>query len=193
MRWGALGLLVPVLMLADYYLTLAGAVLQKRRHAEHFEQQSYELNPVWQRSVAQRRWFNPRHLFLVVLVTCLVVFLLESGDVPDDAAQCLIAGLFVAQGMVVGRHLSNLLVFRRMDRYPDEVTGRVTMSHSLTLAVSTFQYLVVVVPVAVLAALDPTPTTFGGVAGAIAVLLAHGFWIWRHRRALRRQAAAAAQ
>src|SRR5262245_6019846 len=55
-------LLVPVLMVLDYYLTLYGAHLAEQSYRRHFKTEHYELNPIWQRAVARRRWINLWHL-----------------------------------------------------------------------------------------------------------------------------------
>ena len=180
-------LLSPVLMVADYFLTLAAATIHERRHAKQFPQENYELNPVWQKSIAQRKWFNPRHLFLVALTCGLLALLFEVTALPDPLAECLLGALFVAEGMLVGRHVSNILIYRRMARTPEQVTGQVTMSHAVTLSVSAYHYLTVAVPLVLVALVDPTPAVLGGVLGAVSMFLAHGIWIWRHRRTLARQ------
>jgi hypothetical protein len=86
-------------------------------------------------------------------------------------------------GMIVGRHLSNILIFRRFARRPEEVSGQVVMAHSLVLSISTFHYLVVAVPVAMIAVFCPTPFTIGGAVAAVSVFYVHYVWILRHKRA----------
>ena len=102
---------------------------------------------------------------------------------PDPAAECFFGCLFVFFGMVIGRHLSNIPIFRRFSRRPEEISGQLVMAHSLALAVSTFQYLVATVPVAIIAIFSPTPFALGGVAGAILVFVVHCVWILRQKKA----------
>ena len=64
-------ILVPAFMLADYFLTLAGAVLRDRKYSDHFKTEHYEMNPLWQKDVARKKWLNPRHIVLVVVVSCV--------------------------------------------------------------------------------------------------------------------------
>ena len=42
----------PPFMLADYFLTLAGAAQKERKYDDHFKTEHYELNPTWQKDVA---------------------------------------------------------------------------------------------------------------------------------------------
>lgn len=71
-------LLVPLMLLADYYLTVLGAAQRQKVYAQHFRTQHYELNPLWQRSNARLQRFNPRHILLVLLVSAALA--LVAGD-----------------------------------------------------------------------------------------------------------------
>ena len=168
-------------MLADYFLTVWGAVLKEKGYGNHFKLEHYELNPVWQKSISQKRWVNPQHILLTLLISCALGVLLELGALPDPASECLFGCLFVFFGIIVGRHLSNILVFRRLARRPEEISGQLVMAHSLALSMSTFQYLVAAIPVAMTAIFSPTPFSLGGAAGAVLVFVAHAVWILRYK------------
>ncbi|HCE45746.1 MAG TPA: hypothetical protein DET40_19560 [Lentisphaeria bacterium] len=52
-------LLLPMPMFSDYFLTLLGAVMKDKKYCEHLKTQHYELNPVWQVNIAQKKYsFN---------------------------------------------------------------------------------------------------------------------------------------
>src|SRR5690242_2440703 len=87
-------LLLPLLMFADYFLTVLGAVLRDKGYSNHFKLEHYELNPVWQKSIRQKRWVNPRHILLTLFVSFGFSALLEFGDVPKPMAECLFGCLF---------------------------------------------------------------------------------------------------
>ncbi|MBK8921077.1 MAG: hypothetical protein IPM81_06140 [Saprospirales bacterium] len=53
-------LLLPVFMLADYFLTLAGAIQAEKKYSHHFQTEQYELNPAWQPRL------GPRHLLITI-------------------------------------------------------------------------------------------------------------------------------
>ena len=176
-------LLLPALMFADYFLTIWGAVLKDKGYGKHFKVEHYELNPMWQKAISRKRWINPRHILLTLLISGILSLLLESGGLPEPMPDCLFGFLFVFFGMIVGTHLSNIMIFRRFARHPEEITGQVVMAHSLTLSISTFHYLVVAIPVAMIAIFNPTPFTVGGAVGAASVFGVHCVWILRHKRA----------
>ena len=180
-------ILLPLLMLADYFLTVWGAVLKDKGYGKHFKVEHYELNPVWQKSISEKRWVNPRHLLLTLFTSSLLAALLELGGLPDPAVEGMFGCLFVFFGIIVGRHLSNILTFRLFARRPGDISGQLTMAHSLALSTSTFQYLVAAIPVAMVAIFSPTPFSLGGAVGAVLIFVVHAVWIWRHKKAFNPQ------
>ena len=183
-------LLLPILMFADYLLTVLGAKWREVKYGEHFKTEHYELNPIWQAQISRKQWFNPRHIILVTLICGALGGLIELRDVSNALAEGILGCLFVAFGTIIGRHLSNLLVFQRFAHAPTEISGQVTMAHSLVLAISTYQYLVVVVPLGIIATMSPTPYVVGGLGGSVLVLVIHWTWIYRYRKKLSKHGAA---
>jgi hypothetical protein len=180
-------LLVPVLMLLDYYLTLLGAHLAEQSYRRHFKTEHYELNPIWQRAVAGRRWLNVRHLVLVLLVTGILVVLAEvlvvdTGELDIALLNGLLGFLFTLYGLLLGRHLSNILTFLHLARHPDEVAGEVRLSHRYVLLLSLYQLLVAAVPIAMIAVFSTGPFVLGALAGVLALMLVKAYWLVRARR-----------
>jgi hypothetical protein len=183
-------LLIPVLMLCDYWLTVAGARAREGVYADHFKTQHYELNPVWQTAIARKRWFNPRHVGLTLVIAALFYGAGEYLLTDDDPVFAFVIGaLLVVFGAVNGRHLSNLATFAWIRRHPDELSGSIAMSHGLVLWLSTFQYLGLLLPLALLALCAPTPHVLGGLVGIAFLMLVHLGWILRWRRRTRETAA----
>lgn len=175
-------ILAPILMFADYFLTVLGAVWREGTHSRYFKTRHYELNPAWQREIAGKRWFNPRHIVLTLLLCGILAGLIEFGDLPEALVQAVLGFVFIVFGTIIGRHLSNLLTFRRLGRGAGEISGYVTMSHALTLSISMYQYLVAVIPLGIIAAFNPTPFVLGGLGGAVLVMLVHLAWLRRHKK-----------
>jgi len=88
-------LLIPVLMLCDYWLTVAGARAREGAYAEHFKTRHYELNPLWQKAIARKRWFNLRHLGLTLAFGALFFHLGETALANDPVFDFIIGALFV--------------------------------------------------------------------------------------------------
>src|SRR5207302_3204738 len=89
-------LLLPVLMFVDYFMTVLGAVQRDKKYSHHFKVRHYELNPIWQTAIAQRKWFNVRHAVMVLVVSAILIGGLELGDVPDGFARAALGALIVA-------------------------------------------------------------------------------------------------
>jgi hypothetical protein len=176
-------LLVPVLMLTDYWLTVAGARLRDSGYATHFKMPSYELNPVWQKTIARKRWLNWKHLALTAIVGTGCVLLCE---IPNQRISDLFFGFVLAVlGLVNGRHMSNLALFAYVRRRPQTLSGTVTMSHELVLWLSLFQLAPVMLTLMLLWIIVPTPQVVGAVAGVAALSLVHLLWMrWYRRRGL---------
>jgi len=169
------------MMFSDYFLTVIGAIQKEKKYDEHFKTQHYELNPIWQEQISQKKWFNPRHIVLTVLVSAVLACLIEFGNMPASFVQGVLGCLFVIFGMIIGRHLSNIMVFRYLVKKPNDISGQVTMAHSFLLSISTYQYLVGVIPVVIIAFFTPTPYVIGGLVGAILILAVHAIWIQKHK------------
>ena len=86
-------LLLPILMFADYFLTVVGAVQKEKKYSNHFTVQNYELNPIWQQDIAQKKWLNLRHILFTVLITVLLIFLTEFFSISPPMTNLSYFGL----------------------------------------------------------------------------------------------------
>ncbi len=175
-------LFLPVLMLADYFLTVWSESLRVQKYAEHFRTEHFELNPVWQQDVSRIRWFNPRHLIKTVVLTALLAALVEFGELPPLLIQLMLGCLYVLFGMIIGRHLANLLIFRRLILRPGEIRGSVSMTHELVLALSAYQGIAVVIPLALVAYVSRNAFAVGGLAGVCLFFVVHWAWLRKYRK-----------
>ncbi|HEY6942984.1 hypothetical protein [Dokdonella sp.] len=177
-------LLAPVLMVADHLLTVAGARAREDGYSRHIHTEHYELNPVWQKEIARKRWFNPRHCVLVAAAAVAFYFIGEALPRGDDPAASFTAGMLLgAFGAINGRHLANLATFRYLRAHPDRaIVGTVTFSHEYVLRASLYQLFGVLSPIALLWLCRPEPMLAGAVAGIVLLMLLHLAWIARWRR-----------
>jgi hypothetical protein len=182
-------LLLPVAMIADYLLTIAGARLREGGHAEHFKTAHFELNPVWQQAVAQKRWFNPRHLVLTLVLSAILIACVETLPADMQVVRFLAGAMIGVQGAVIGRHLGNLATFLYVRRHPDSIAGSVTLQHELVLWLSLFQLGSLLVVSAVIAVYVPHAAVLGVFAGIALLALIHLIWIVRIRRLMERRGA----
>ena len=171
---------VPVLMLADYTLTILGAKEAAAVYRKHFVLASYELNPLWRQSVDQIRWFNPRHFFLVCLVTALLIAI-DQYPLPGIPIEFPLGMLYCVWGMICGRHLSNLLIFRFVNRHPEVISGEVQLSMRFGLKVSQYTHIGLAPLFIANAFLTPSEYSTGMAVGAVLIAFVHSIWAWRTR------------
>jgi hypothetical protein len=176
-HWGIWA--IPVLMVTDYLLTILGARASAKVYRQHFVLASYELNPLWRDSVDRTRWFNPRHMALVCVVT-VALLIADRSEIPGWALELLIGALLGAWGMLCGRHLTNLLIFHFLNRHPETVSGRVTMSLPLSLKMSQFTIFGTVPLFILTACLAPHPATIGIALGIGILTGVHSIWARPH-------------
>lgn len=169
-------LLVPIIMIADYYLTLIGAKLRERRYAQHWVTKHYELNPIWQKSVSNYKWINARFIFLVIILTVLLYYLTEVGTTNSWLIEGMLGFIFTLYAMIIGRHIYNLLMFRYLDKHSECVEGKIIMSYDLTLSVSQFQTIIVTLPLLVVSLFSGSCFAWGGTVALIVFILKHQVW-----------------
>jgi len=116
--------LVPVLMLADYYLTILFAWRVKCIH-ESADLAALELNPMWKSDVANLRLFNLRHLIHVVFFTVIFVLLSQAPEgFPRQFFLCLVGFCISLNAVFVGTHIHNLAVLRQIHFNDDHRSRR---------------------------------------------------------------------
>jgi hypothetical protein len=170
---------VPVLMLADYWLTILGARYARLVYRKHFVIRTYELNPTFRAAVDRLQWINFKHLCIVLVTTGSLMALdrwLQVPDLPFDYFQFLLGGLYGLFAMVCGRHLTNLLLFLYLNRHPETLAGEVRMSMSLVLRISQFTYVGFVPVLCITAAGAPDALTCGLLFGSVIIVLVHSTW-----------------
>ena len=177
-------LLVMILMFSDYYLTLFGAKLRDREYSKYFKVKYYELNPIWQRDIKNKKLFNIRLLLMLLFSFCFFIYIFEFDEMSDLFKEILIGALLTHYGMLTGRHISNIFTYNYTEKHPEELSGEITISHSYNLHTSIFQYSVAIVPIAIIAIVNQTPILVGCVLGALINIVIHFLWIKKYKNTI---------
>lgn len=140
-------ILLPILMIADYYLTILGAVLHKKRYGQHFMIETYEMNPYYREQIDSNSLLNFRFAFNIVLNFSIVflVSLLFTGK-HEFVYQILIGFYLTLFGYIVGLHVSNILTFRFSENNPETFEGSVRIPHKFNLRRSLYMNAVLFFP-----------------------------------------------
>ena len=114
-------ILIPGLVLSDYYLTLVAEKLRQESQSHRpIRLERYELNPKFQKDVAQLRWVNWRHLSATAGITLLMAFLAYGYVLGVSPVPFLgILGFYsVLFGVIIGRHMQSILTFSDALKHP---------------------------------------------------------------------------
>lgn len=175
---------IPCLMLADYFLTIAGLVSRDSSpYPEHVVTPTYELNPMLRKNIEERRYFSPRHLVFTIGITAyltLVCWISQDQKDLEWLFPAIIGALASMYLILIGRHLSNLAQFKFLRKHPESMQGRIEFSQLYSLSVSrdhTFSSLLLLCAAAIVA---PTPFTIGMVFGPVLLMSTHQRWIRKH-------------
>ncbi len=175
-------LIIPLFMLADYYLTLLGET-QSKEYREHYVLKEYEVNPLWQEDVKKRKWFNPKQLALVVVFTAIMYFFIQYLYYEDYMVMQLLMGMFTAPyTIILGRHLSNLLLFRYVRKNPAMMEGKVTIPYQYMLFTSRIMVVPGILMYVVIYAFTQHIFVLGGVIGSLILFFVHYIWARRARK-----------
>ena len=94
-------LLLPVLMLADYYLTVLGAVLRDKKYSEHVIVEQYELNPIFQKAINKRQLINIKHLLATITVTGLMIYIAEFSTASHTFVSFILGLLLIFYAIII--------------------------------------------------------------------------------------------
>ena len=94
----------------------------------------------------------------------------------------LLGFVLTCYGLVLGRHLSNILTFVHLARSPDDVTGEIHLSHNFVLSLSIYQLLAAGIPIGLIAIFSPNDFVFGALAAVVALALVNTVWLARARK-----------
>jgi hypothetical protein len=169
--------IIPVMMLTDYLLTVWGAILSQKKYQQHFKIEHYELNPIWQKSIAQKKWVNPKHLAIVGIFTAFCFLWSNGWAGTDTGSEVLFGYLVTLNASLIGTHLSNILTFQYVNRHPDCMSGEIRMSHPMMLNMAQFRLFGLLSILAIIAIFSPTPFIIGGVCSQFVFLFVKLIWI----------------
>jgi len=175
-------ILLPILMFLDYFLTVFAAVQKEKKYSRHFKIKHYELNPNWQKSISKMQWINPRHILLTLSITTLLIVAVEYFNLSASMVALLEGCLFIVFSLVIGRHISNILIFWYVGRKPENISGEVEMSHTLMLYFSLFQYMGFLLPMTLILVFTKSPFSLGGVLGVLILAFVHLNWIKKYNK-----------
>ncbi len=177
-------LLLPVLMIADYYLTILGAVLREKEFGKHFIIDAYEMNPTYRNGIDQKRLLNLQFIAQVLLnfLILLACSIFLNGDL--EFIFWIVLGFYLTlYGYVIGLHVSNILIFRWVERNPNAFDGVITLSHDFNLRMSLNLNAVLLIPVIIILIFSFSFFVLGSLLAVVYNITLVGNWIRKRKHA----------
>jgi hypothetical protein len=172
----------PFIMVLDYYLTVYSDHLRKKGHSRHYQLENYELNPIWVKDINKRKLFNPKHLSLVIIFSLFIWYFLCRPEVDSNYNRLLYGAIVTIYFMIIGRHTSNILLYKFTINNPHELNGRITLSTKYIYIASAYQYFVCFGAILPLAILSSSYYVYGGLIGSIVLISIHLIWYRKHSK-----------
>ena len=167
--------LIFCLMISDFLLTLIGQKYYKQHLKKHIESESYELNPIWQKSIREAK-YDYRHLIGVIIVVILIMYIYYYGR--SKILYEFIIGLVVILNIaVLSKHIQNIAIYKFIGRYPKSVEGKMQINMGLSYYTSMMFYFSFLLLLVVILLFTQTIFILGGLIGIIIHLGRHYFWL----------------
>jgi uncharacterized membrane protein YukC len=168
----------PLLMLADYFLTLLGKKYDDA--SPYVKSETYELNPRFRTAIDNKIKVNYRHLLLVALYTYLAFSVYISGD---KRTMDFFSGYIVTMyGFVNARHISNILLHRYTKTNRNLIKGSIYVKHLYHLKHSLFNTIGIAIAFLLLLIFSPTAFILGGLISQMVLIIHHLSWIYKHKK-----------
>jgi hypothetical protein len=168
-----------VLHSSDFYLTLWGAKLYHTGANRVLSfAGSYELNPLYQTVIDQRKWFPKRFIFPLFLMvlglytwTWLVGSLAGQTTILEWMPPLVFGSLFFVRVGLIGIHLQNIWLFRRILQPNSPITGSIRYDRRSTYFMAASRLASWAVLLGLAALFSPSPWTWGGCLGCALIAL----------------------
>ncbi len=154
-----IGLITMILMLSDYFLTLAQEKERKEHYSKHY--QSYPINtiegsPAFQESVSKLKIINPKHLTATVVISIgIPFFLIIIPEIYREIFLGYVWGLFL---IVITQHLNNLIGYRVCRK---GIHGKLWLHQRTGLIIQSGRYLSIAILLLILSILSDSQIIYG--------------------------------
>ncbi len=171
-------LLLPLLMIADYYLTILGAVLHKKQYGKHFVIETYELNPEYREEIDSVSLVNLRFVGQVLL-NFLILFSVAilSTDTYQFIYQIALGFYLTLFGYINGLHVSNILTFLFVKNNPNTFEGSLKIPHKFNLRRSLYNNSILFFPIGFILLFSFSYFVLGALFAVIYNFLLGSFWL----------------
>lgn len=169
--------LIFCIMILDYALTLVGQKHYKLYYKQHMDIESYELNPIWKKSIREVK-YDYRHLIGVVFILILIIYIHYYGR-SRNLYEFMVGLVVVLYTAVLSKHIQNIAMYKFIGRHPESVEGKVQINMNLSYHTSMMFYVSFLLLLVVILLFTQTIFILGGVTGITIHLVRHYSWLKR--------------
>lgn len=174
--------LLPLLMIADYYLTLFGASMYKKAYGNYLVVENFEINPIWQESVNKPEKFDFRYPLMSIVFTALFIAIDTYDVINDNIFQGILGYYIVLYSVINAGHLDRIFLFKYAYTHPGLLKGKVFISYEMSVKMSQYRLVFLFIPLSIIAFYTKSYFAWGGALSVIGAYLTHSGWIKWHRQ-----------
>jgi hypothetical protein len=160
---------------------LQGFKFYEKAYSKKVKVESYELNPMFKKSVKKRR-YSFRHLFSMIIVSVFLYLIHYFGT--NDMLGFRMGTFFLIQGMLFSmliyinsRHIQNIILFSYIEKNPSVLSGKVKYSYKFSLKASSAGLVGIFIVLFAVFLFVPSFFTFGFALGPLIMLIKQKFWL----------------
>ena len=165
--------LIPVLMLADYYLTILGAVLMAKQFSNYVVFEQYELNPRFQKAINNKKLINGKLFLCILMVTACAVYIAEISPFPAELVILMLGYVLTIYSVIVGRHIANIFIYLYFLKRPDNIKGKIEYTHEASLFMSIYYNFIPLIALLVVYIYEKSLFVLGGILGIASMTISH--------------------
>ncbi|MFV0387243.1 MAG: hypothetical protein ACK5NT_00675 [Pyrinomonadaceae bacterium] len=175
-------LLLPIFMIADYYLTIWGAFLRESSIANHIKIDSYELNPYLKKEIDNKNLFSFK-FFLQVLFHSSILLLAGLFFGETIFYQVLLGAYLGLYSYILGLHTSGILKMRFIATHPKAMSGTIRTARAFNIFSAISRTFIAILPIAIILIFSFSNFAFGVLLGITILLIQDIFWyFWRQKQ-----------
>ena len=174
-------LIIPVLMLSDYYLTLYSNRLRLDAYSHHVVLEVYELNPIFASDISRNKIININHLIGVLLV-CFFLFWAHYSMDGSYLFKLVYGNFIFGFTLTNARHLLNIFIFKFVRNNPDELKGQISQSAKFIYIAEAGQDFTLTIAIAPLAILSGSFYLYGALIGGVVMTIGHIVWYRKYKK-----------
>lgn len=174
------------LMLWDYRQTVKNYDLYTQVLEKHFRREQFELNPIFQHAISERR-YHPFHFFGMVVVAGLLYFMHWAAQ--TGWGNTTIESYYFYQGLILApfliihfRHLSIGATVKILKSDPTALEGSLQESYRFSLRNAGAQAAIFFWLFLFLQLANPSEFMAGITCGTLILVFATKIWLWRAKR-----------